>query len=42
MTTVAITGLAVGFALGLWAAHLGHSLKRTLRRKVNRVFRSAR
>lgn len=42
MTTVAITGLVIGFALGLLAAHAGHKLKLKLRRKLRRALGSGR
>lgn len=42
MTTVAITGLAVGFVLGILATHATQNLKRRLRRKVSRILRSGR
>jgi hypothetical protein len=42
VTAVAITGLAVGFGLGILATHAAQNLKRRLRRKVNRVLRTKR
>lgn len=40
MTTVAITGLAIGFGLGLLAAHAMQNMKRKLRRKLNKILRT--
>jgi hypothetical protein len=42
MTAVAITGLAVGFGLGIMATLGMQNLKRKLRRKVNRILRTRR
>ena len=40
MTTVAITGLAIGFILGVLATHAVQNLKRKLRRKLNKILRT--
>lgn len=37
MTAVAITGLAVGFVLGILATHTAQNLKRRLRRKWRKL-----
>jgi hypothetical protein len=39
MTTVAVTGLVIGFGLGVLAAHEARKLHRKLRRKMRRLFR---
>ena len=39
MTGIAITGLVLGFGLGVLAAHEARRAKAALRRKVRRMFR---
>lgn len=42
MTSVAVTGLAVGFVLGIAATHAAQNFKRRMRRKVNSMLKSTR